>query len=166
MSEDGIATDEEKIKSVKDWSVPRNVKQVRSCIGLCSYYRQFVPKFAVIARPLHKLTERGLTFVWDDSCQSAFDMLKEALITSPILSYPQEECMFVIDADASNDGMGAVLSQVQGGEEKVISYYSKTFSKPEKRYCVTRRELLAVVSSIRKFPHYVYGRHFLVRSDH
>lgn len=68
--------------------------------------------------------------------------------------------MFVIDADASNDGMGAVLSQVQGGEEKVISYYSKTFSKPERRYCVTRRELLAVVSSIRKFHHYVYGRHF------
>lgn len=141
VSEDGIATDEEKIKAVKDWPVPRNVKQARSFIGLCSYYRRFVPKFAVIARHLHKLTERGQKFVWDDSCQSAFDMLKEALITSPILSYPQEEGMFVIDADASNDGMGAVLSQVQGGEEKVISYYSKTFSKPERRYCVTRREL-------------------------
>ena len=74
--------------------------------------------------------------------------------------------MFVIDADASNDGMGAVLSQVQDGVEMVISYYSKTFSKPERRYCVTRRELLAVVSSIRNFHHYVYGRHFLVRSDH
>ena len=159
VSEDGIATDEEKIKAVKDWPVPRNVKQARSFIGLCSYYRRFVPKFAVIARHLHKLTERGQKFVWDDSCQSAFDMLKEALITSPILSYPQEEGMFVIDADASNDGMGAVLSQVQGGEEKVISYYSKTFSKPERRYCVTRRELLAVVSSIRKFHHYVCGRH-------
>lgn len=166
VSEDGIATDEEKIKAVKDWPVPRNVKQVRSFIGLCSYYRQFMSKFAVIARSLHKLTERGLKFAWDDSCQSAFDMLKEALITSPILSNPQEEGMFVINADASNDGMGTVLSQVQGGEEKVISYYSKTFSKPERRYCVTKRELLAVVSSIRKFHYDVYGRHFLVRSDH
>jgi hypothetical protein len=69
---------------------------------------------------------------------------------------------FIIDCDASNDGMGGVLSQVQIGTEKVICYFSKAFTKPERRYCVTRRELLAVVASIRHFHHYLYGRHFLV----
>ena len=166
VSEKGIATDEEKIKAVKDWPIPKNVKQVRSFVGLCSYYRKFVPKFASIAKPLHKLTELNTKFIWDEKCQKSFDTLKQALISSPILAFPTEEGRFIIDADASLAGMGSVLSQVQDGVEKVVSYYSKTFSKPERQYCVTRKELLAVVSSIKNFHHYLYGRHFLVRSDH
>ena len=88
------------------------------------------------------------------------------MTTAPILGYPTCEDKFIIDCDASNDGKGGILSQVQNGTEKVICYFSKAFTKPERRYCVTRRELLAVVASIRHFPHYLYGRHFLVRSDH
>jgi hypothetical protein len=88
------------------------------------------------------------------------------LTTAPILGYPTCEDKFIIDCDASNDGMGGILSQVQNGTEKVICYFSKAFTKPERRYCVTRRALLAVVASIRRFHHYLYGRHFLVRSDH
>ena len=88
------------------------------------------------------------------------------MTTAPILGYPICEDKFIIDCDASNDGMGGILSQVQNGTEKVICYFSKAFTKPERRYCVTRRELLAVVASIRHFHHYLYGRHFLVRSDH
>lgn len=92
--------------------------------------------------------------------------MKQALVSSPILAFPTEEGRFIIDADASLAGMGSVLSQVQDGVEKVISYYSKTFSKPEGQYCVPRKEFLAVVSSIKNFHHYLYGRHFLVRSEH
>lgn len=166
VSRNGISTDPKKVAAVKEWPVPKNVKDVRSFLGICSYYRRFVRNFADIAKPLHKQTEKGCSFTWTESCQKAFETLKTALTTAPILGYPTAEGSFIVDTDASNEGMGAVLSQVQGDTEKVISYFSKTFSKPEKKYCVTRRELLAVVASIKHFHHYLYGRRFLVRSDH
>ncbi|CAC5407757.1 unnamed protein product [Mytilus coruscus] len=166
VRENGIATDEEKIKAVKDWPIPKNVKQVRSFVRLCSYCRRFVPKCSSKAKPLHKLTELNTKFKWDEICQMSFDTLKQALISSPISAFPREEGLFIIDADTSQYGMGSVLSQIQDGIENVISYFSKTFSKPERQYCVTRKELFTMVSSIKNFHHYLYGRHFLVRTDH
>lgn len=91
------------------------VKDIRSFLRLCSYYRKFVPKFANIARPLHKLTESKAEFFWNSDCQQAFDKLKRALTSSPILSYPNNEGLFILDTDASNRGLGAVVSQVQNG---------------------------------------------------
>ena len=166
VSENGVSTDPEKIKAVSEWPLPKNVKQIRSFLGLCSYYRKYISHFAAIARPLHKLTEKNQSFIWTDECQLAFQTLKQALTNTPILAYPRNEDSFILDTDASNTCLGAVLSQVQDGTEKVIAYYSKAFSRAERKYCVTRRELLAVVSSIKHFHHYLYGRHFLVRSDH
>lgn len=166
VSADGVATDPEKLKAVLNWLVPKNLKQVRSFIGFCSYYRRYVKGFADIARPLHKLTEAGQKFEFNDSCMKAFETLKNALTSAPILGYPTSDDPFILDTDASNDGMGAVLSQTQNGVERVIGYFSKAFSKQERRYCVTRRELLAVVASIKHFHHYLYGQKFLVRSDH
>ena len=166
VSANGIATDPSKLESVTNWPIPKNVKQVRSFLGLCSYYRKFVKNFADIARPLHKLTEADRKFDWTESCQESFETLKKALTSAPILSYPTSDDMFILDTDASNEGMGSVLSQVQNGVERVICYFSKAFSKQERRYCVTRRELLAVVASIKNFHHYLYGRQFIVRSDH
>ena len=166
VSENGVATDPSKIDTIKNWPIPKNVKEVRSFLGLCSYYRKFIYKFSDIAKPLHKLTELNRKFVWDADCNAAFDKLRRALISTPILAYPEEEGLFTLDTDASNNGLGAVLSQDQNGVEKVISYYSKAFSSAERNYCVTRRELLAIVSSIRHFHHYLYGRSFRVRTDH
>jgi hypothetical protein len=93
-------------------------------------------------------------------------MLKQALTKVPILAFPTENDPFILDCDASNIGQGAVLSQVQDGREKVICYFSKCFSKPERQYCVTRRELLAIVNAIKHFHNYLYGRRFTVRTDH
>ncbi|KAK3083233.1 hypothetical protein FSP39_017411 [Pinctada imbricata] len=166
VSKEGIKTDPNKIQSVVNWPKPRKVKDVRSFVGLCSYYRKFVKNFAQIAKPLHRLTEKGREFVWDEECENAFQKLKQTLTTAPILAYPKEDGKFVIDTDASNEGMGAVLSQVQNGEERVLCYFSKCLSGVERRYCVTRRELLAVVCAVRQFHHYVYGRKFLIRTDH
>ena len=166
VSNHGVSTDPHKTKAISEWPIPRNVKDVRSFIGICSYYRRFVKDFAKVAKPLHQLTETNKQFVWTDECQSAFDELKLLLTTTPILSYPKEHGLFILDTDASGTGLGAVLSQVQNGEEKVISYYSKCFSKSERNYCVTRRELLAVVSAVKQYHHYLYGCNFLVRSDH
>ncbi|KAG5886026.1 hypothetical protein JTB14_023667 [Gonioctena quinquepunctata] len=92
--------------------------------------------------------------------------LKGALINAPILSYPLPKGKFILDTDASNVGLGAVLSQIQEGQERVIGYFSKTLSKPKRNYCVTRRELLAVVKGVEHFYKYVYGRRFLLRTDH
>ena len=95
-------------------------KDVRSSIGICSYYRRFVKDFAKVAKSLHQLTETNKQFVWTNECQSAFDELKLSLTTTPILSYPKEHGLFILDTDASGTGLGAVLSQVQNGEEKLL----------------------------------------------
>ncbi|MCG7878981.1 MAG: retroviral-like aspartic protease family protein, partial [Candidatus Thiodiazotropha taylori] len=167
ISENGLSTSPEKVKAVQEWPTPTNVSEVRSFVGLCSYLRRFIPAFSTICKPLHTLTEKGHNFEWNEKCEVAFQTLKTALISAPVLAFPDENGgEFIVDCDASNVALGAVLSQVQNGEERVIAYYSKCFSRTERKYCVTRKELLAVVSSIKYFHHYLYGRHFIVRSDH
>ena len=166
ISESGIATDPKKIGSVKNWPTPKTLKDLRSFLGLCSYYRRYVFQFSTIAKPLHKLTEKVETFSWTQECDNAFNRLKHTLINAPILAYPLSEGEFILDTDASGFGISGVLSQLQNNEEKVIAYYSKCLSKAERRYCVTWRELLAVVNSVQQFHHYLYGQHFMVRTDH
>ena len=95
-----------------------------------------------------------------------FELLKRELCEAPLLAYPVQGAPFVLDTDASNCGIGAVLSQQINGEEKVLAYYSRGLTKPERNYCVTRRELLAVICATKHFHKYLYGRKFLIRSDH
>ena len=166
VSGSGVATDPEKVDAVKTWPTPRNVKEIRSFLGLCTYYRRFVPSFADLARPLHQLTEKARPFLWSEDCEAAFTKLKEALTIAPILSYPTPDHPFILDTDASDVGIGAVLSQIQNGQERVIAYFSRTLTAPERNYCVTRRELLAIVKAVEHFHVYLYGRKFTVRSDH
>ncbi|GBM90048.1 Transposon Ty3-I Gag-Pol polyprotein, partial [Araneus ventricosus] len=161
-----VKTGPEKIKAVVDWPRPDKIHDLRSFLGLCTYYRRFVRNFSTIARPLHKLTEAKSNFNWTDECEKSFNSLKQALTSSPILTYPRTDKDFILDTDASNEGIGAVLSQNTGNEERVIAYFSKSLGKPERNYCVTRKELLAIVKSIEHFHHYLYGRKFLLRTDH
>lgn len=93
-------------------------------------------------------------------------MLKDKLISSPILGFPQSDGYFILDTDASNYGVGGVLSQLQEGTERVIGYFSKSLNKAERSYCVTRRELLALVMSVRHFNCYLYGRKLTLRTNH
>jgi len=125
-----------------------------------------VKDFSILAKPLYALTENQTKFVWDEQCEEAFNQLKRALTSSPILSLPREEGELVLDTDTSNFGIGAVLSQRQDGVEKIIPYFSRVLNRAERNYCVTRRELLSIVESIKAFHHYLYGRKFLVRTDH
>ncbi|PIK55024.1 hypothetical protein BSL78_06756 [Apostichopus japonicus] len=166
VSKDGVSTDPSKVAVVKNWPRPNCVRDVRGFVGLCSYYRKFVKNFTLIARPLHRLTEKGKRFLWNEECEEAFNALKVALTSTPILAFPTPSDKYILDTDASNESLGSVLSQIQGGEERVIAYFSKSFSKAERRYCVTRKELYAIVASIKHFHHYLYGAEFLVRTDH
>ena len=166
ISEKGIATDPIKTEAVVQWPVPRNVKELRSFIGLSSYYRRFVKDFANIAAPLHELQKQGRPFRWTSEAQEAFETLKGALASPPILAMPNDTGQFVLDTDASDVAIGAVLSQVQDGVEKVIAFASRSLDRRECNYCVTRRELLAVVHFLKHFKQYLLGRHFTVRTDH
>ena len=105
-------------------------------------------------------------FKWETDQQEAFDRIKGALSSEPVLSFPNNKDLFILDSDASDFAIGAELSQVQDGKEKVIAYSSLGLSPEQKRYCVTRKELLAVARFTRQFRHYLIGRHFVIRTDH
>jgi len=166
VSGEGIATDPEKTKLVSEWPVPTSIKEVRSFLGLAGYYRKFVKGYAKIATPLYDLMKKDAVFIWTSEAQTAFEMLKEALTSPPILAMPNDNDEFILDADASEKSTGAVLSQIQDGVERVISYAGKTLDKREVNYCITRKELLAVVFALKHFKQYLLGRHFKVRTDH
>ena len=166
ISPDGTSTDPQKIETIKTWTQPKTQTEVRSFLGLASYYRRYIKGFSSTAKPLHALTEKDKPFEWTDECNKAFNDLKEKLMTSPILAYPEFGQPYILDTDASNFGIGAVLSQVQQGTERVIAYGSRTLNRAERNYCVTRRELLAVVHFLKHFKHYLYGQEVLVRTDH
>ena len=165
VTEDGVHTDPEKIRHVKEWPVPKTVKEVRSFLGSCSFDWKFISGFTQMARPLNRLIEKTSSFVWDRACEESFTNLKEALISAPVLAYPRQAGQFFLDTDSSGWAAGAVLSQVQEGNERVIAYFSKALSKIEQEYCVTRKELLAVVLALEHFDPYLYGRQVILRTD-
>lgn len=113
-----------------------------------------------------RLTQKNRHFEWTEESENAFNTLKRLLTESPVLSYPDTKETLILDTDASAYGVGAVLSQIQNGRETGIAYGSKTLSKSQRKYCTTYRELLAVVLFIKNFKHYLYRRHFLLRTDH
>jgi len=163
----GIETDPVKTQAVKEWPIPKSIREVRAFLGLAGYYRRFVRDFAAIAAPLHALMGKGKTFKWDSATQQAFDKLKEALTSPPILAMPTDEGDYILDTDASDTAIGAVLSVRQDGIERVIAYASRRLDRREVNYCVSRKELLSVVHFMRYFRQYLLGRHqFKVRTDH
>ena len=167
VSEEGISPDPGKVEAVKSRPRPNTSTEIKSFLGLCSYYRRFVPSFADIAHPLHQCATVP-SFQWTAEAEDAFQKLKLALTETPILTYPDSNALFILDTDASGTGIGAVLSQRHPAEEqeRVIAYFSRALSVPERHYCVTRRELLAMVKAIRHFHVYLYGKEFLLRTDH
>ena len=166
VTEEGISTEPSKVEAVTAWPVPENKRELRGFLGLCSYYRKFIKSFANIASPLYKLTEKEALFQWTEQCDEAFNKLKHDLTTAPVLAYPIAAGKFTLDTDASEKGIGAVLSQEQNGQEKIIAHFSRSLNRRERNYCVTRKELLAVVKATEKFHYYLYGQRFIVRTDH
>ena len=159
MSERGIKTDPAKIEAVMGWPVPRSIRDVRAFLGLAGYYRRFVPHFASIAGPLHAMVGKG-KFSWTPETRQAFEQLKLAMTSPPVLAMPIDDGEFVLDTDASDFAIGAVLSQKQGGYERVVAYASRRLDQRETKYCVTCKELLAVVYFVRYFRQYLLGREF------
>lgn len=167
VSHEEIATDPAKTTKVSHWPLPTTTKEVQKFLGLASYYRRFIRDFAAVAKPLHSLTEHKTLFQWTAECQHAFEELRCRLTTAPVLAYPDYTKPFVLDTDASDVGIGAVLAQCdEDGHERVVAFASRTLSKAERRYCVIRRELLAVVVFTQHFRPYLLGLEFVLHTDH
>jgi len=166
VTEGRIGVSPGKINDVVDWLTPISVKKVRGFVGLCSYYRRFIKDFGKIAAPLNALSEKNKRFVWTEECQTSIKTLKRLLTTAPLLAMPNGVDMFILDTDASQYAIGGVLSEVEDGLERTVAYVSRKLSKAEVNYCVTRKELLAVVNFLKHFRHYLLGRRFRVRTDH
>ena len=162
VSEEGISVDPNKVQAVKEWKAPRNVKEIKSFVGLAGYYRRFVKDFSKIAAPMTKLTRKGEKFVWTKECQEAFEELKNRLITAPILKTPTGTGNMALYCDASGKGLGCVLTQ----DGHVIAYASRQLRNHEKNYPTHDLELAAVIFALKIWRHYLLGDKVLIYTDH
>ncbi|XP_071105112.1 uncharacterized protein [Haliotis cracherodii] len=147
---------------------PQTKKQVRALLGLTGYYRKFIPNYAAIAVPLTDLTKKGKSnkVVWTESQELAFTTLKTHMSSFPILKLPDLEKTFLVRSDASDVGIGAVLLQEQEGERFPIMYVSRKLAERERAYSTIEKECLAIVWAIQKLERYLYGREFILETDH
>lgn len=157
-----------KVECLKNTCIPKTKTQVRSMLGLASYYRRFIPNFAAIAAPLHDLTKKGqpTKVIWGEIHQQAFNQLKDALCQQPILKLPDFDKTFVIRTDASDRGLGAVLIQYYDDVAFPVAYASRKVSPAESNYSVIEKECLAVVWGLRKFQQYLLLKEFWIETDH
>ncbi|GJT63670.1 putative reverse transcriptase domain-containing protein, partial [Tanacetum coccineum] len=158
----GIHVDPAKIESIKDWASPKSPTEIRQFLGLVGYYRRFIEGFSKIAKPMTKLTQKKVKFVWGDKQEATFQLLKQKLCSAPILALPEGSEDFIAYCDASKKGLGAVLMQ----REKVIAYASRQLKIHEKNYMTHDLELGAVVFSLKLWRHYLYGTKCTVFTDH
>uniref|UniRef100_A0A3P9I2U1 Gypsy retrotransposon integrase-like protein 1 n=1 Tax=Oryzias latipes TaxID=8090 RepID=A0A3P9I2U1_ORYLA len=181
VSAEGVGTDPDKISAVKAWPTPNSVKELRSSLGFCSYYRRFIEGFSQVAGPLHDLVNvcigpsspvkasQLFQSAWSPACSEAFELLKDRLTKAPLLGYADFKLPFVLETDASNLGLGAVLYQVQGGKRRVIAYASRRLrgaEKNDRNYSSMKLELLALKWAVtEKFRSYLLGSKFTILTD-
>ena len=168
VSAEGLSLCEEGVAPIVSLKFPTNVTDMRSFLGMVNYYRQFIKGCGLIAAPLYAMTGKGVKVEATPAALEAFQKLKDALCSAPILALPLDDpsAKFVLDVDASDMGAGAVLSQYQNGVLKVVSYASKSFDRAQRGYCVTRRELAAFIFGLQTFRSYLLARDFEVRVDY
>ncbi|GJZ66794.1 putative reverse transcriptase domain-containing protein [Tanacetum coccineum] len=158
----GIHVDPAKIESIKDWASPKTPTEIRQFLGLAGYYRRFIEGFSKIAKPMTKLTQKGIKFDWGEKEENAFQLIKQKLCSAPILALPEGSEDFVVYCDASHKGLGVVLMQ----REKVIAYASRQLKVHEKNYTTHDLELGSVVFALKIWRHYLYGTKCTVFTDH
>jgi transposase InsO family protein len=166
ISAEGLSPDPDKVAALAEMPAPTTVKQLQSFIGFVNYYRMFVRDFARICVPLYALLRAKVHWQWGARQQAAFEKLKTAIANAVLLIHPDFHLDFILDTDGSQDGLGAVLSQVRDNIEEPIAFASRTLTGGERKWHCCEFEALAVVWGVQTFAHYLADRHFTVRVDH
>jgi len=166
VSKDGISCEKDKVKAIQEWPVPNSVAAVRSFLGVTGFYRRFVQNYSRIASPLTELLQSESKWNWGEAQQNAFNSLKNALSSAPVLAIPNDSLSYVVTTDASGYAVGATLSQDQGKGLQPIAFMSHKMLPAERNYPVHEQELLAVIRALQEWRHYLHGSRFKVQTDH
>jgi hypothetical protein len=162
LSAKGIAVDPSDVKDILEWKSPTTVHQVRSFLGLASYYRRFILDFSKIVKPITELLKNDVKFHWSPKCNEAFEQLKTLLTTASVLAQPDIEKPFDVYCDASGIGLGCVLMQ----EDRVTAYASRQPRRHEEHYPTHDFELAVVVHALKIWRHYLLGNICHMYTDH
>ena len=159
------------IRAIKKFPVPQNVRQTKSFVGMCSFFRHYVKNFSEVVKPLTHLIEQDARFRWTDEHQRTFEILKYKLISEPILTFADYNEPFHLFTDASSTAQGAVLMQIDKAHNwpksyRTIGYWSRINSAPERKWSVVQLELSSIVLALRHFTPYIYGTKIIVHTDH
>ena len=166
LSADGIKPDPDKVSVIKQLRVPNTVREIRSVVGMASYYRKFIPNFSDVVKPLTELTKKNAKFMWNEKRQTAFDRIKQALASAPVLAHPDFSRPFRLYTDASLYAVGAVLTQDFPEGERVIQYLSKQLTVGQQKWPTIEREAYAIIHAVNKMRHFLLGHRFTVYTDH
>ena len=166
LGKQGITPSEEKIDAIVNAQSPKNATEVRSFLGLVQYSAKFLPNFAEVAEPLRIITRKDQKSTCGEDQEEAFRELKKLMTSAETLAYLKNYCKTRVVADAGPTGLGAVLTQLQEGQWRVVAYASRNLTAVERRYSQTEKEALALVWACERFHLYVYGREFELETDH
>lgn len=166
IDENGVHTCSHITSAIKNAPVPQNVTQLKSFIGLCMFYTKFAPNLSMMLHPLFNLLKSNTRWVWSNECQTAFDKVKDLLMSAKVLVHYNSTYPVYLNTDSSSYGVGAVIShEMPDGSQRPIAYASRTLSSAEKKYPQHEKEALSIIFGLKKFNQYLYGRHFHLVTD-
>lgn len=166
IDEEGIKPDQKKVEAIRSLPVPTCVREVRSFVGMCSYYRRFIPNFSQIAEPIIDLTRKYAHFKWSETHQKAFEFIKDSLTAVPLLVYPNSNNPYTLYTDASDTCIGACLTQICDDDEKPIYYLSHKLSKSQCKWSTVEKEAYAIHFALQKLDYYLHNAQFVIKTDH
>lgn len=167
ISKEGLKKNSDKQRAIIDAPRPENVTQVKSFIGMVTYYGKFVPKLSIIMKPIFELLKKNNKYIWTDACGKAFEEIKRIIGSDEILVHFDPKIPIILQTDACQDGIaGALLHKFPNGQLKPIAFISRTLMPAEKNYSTLDKEALAIYWSVRRFYHYLMGQEFTIQTDH
>lgn len=166
ISKDGVRTCQDKVEAILKTRRPENVSELRAFLGMVNYYSKFVQNVSTILAPLYNLLKANVKFRWTTDCSEAFEKIKEQLAGSDVLVHYSPQLPLILTTDASTVGVGAVLAHRTPDGERPIAYASRSLTAAERAYSQIDREALGIIFGVRKYHQFLYGREFILRTDH